>query len=192
MQNMDTQISHSEASAETTEAKQPFIIDSPEAAEWVLELFARNREERARKEAQMLRRLEELDADYNSLLGKFGPQLEAWGKEEAARRRRKTVTLDNGTITFRHQDARLEIDSPSDAMTTARLVCPAAFVSETKTVEKFDKAAFLAYAQERLNTEGELIPGIKRVPEGDAFSIKIGAAKLKKGKALEQEEGEEE
>jgi hypothetical protein len=173
---------------DTTETRQPFIIDSQEAAEWVLELFAKNREERARKEAQMLRRLEELDTDYNGLVAKFGPQLEAWGKEEAARRRRKTVTLDNGTITFRHQDAHLEIDNPSDAMTTARIVCPAAFVEETKTTEKFDKAAFLAYAQTRLDAEGEIIPGVKRVPEGDAFSIKIGAAKPKKGQASEPEE----
>lgn len=174
-----------------TETKQPFVVDSQEAAEWVLEKFAKNREERARKEAQMLKRLEELDADYNALVGKFGPQLEAWGKEEAARRRRKTVTLDNGTITFRHQDEHFAIDSPADALTTARLVCPAAIVEETKTVEKFDKAAFLAYAQDWFAKTGEEVTGTKRIRAGDAFSIKIGVSKPKKGAPTDPEDEED-
>lgn len=71
---------------------------------------------------------------------------------------------------FRTNPARLVVESEQDAITTARAVAPQTFTTET--VEKFDRAAFLAHAQTTLEETGELLPGVSLTEERESFSVK--------------------
>ena len=110
-------------------------------------------------QAMAAQRVEELTADKNRLLGRFGAELEAWARGEASNRRRKTVTLLHGAVSFRIIAPRLEVESLEDAITTARAVAPDTVTSET--VERFDKAGFLAVAKAHFE-------------ETESFSVKTG------------------
>lgn len=163
-------------SAETTDA---FRIDSESAANWVLGKLAAIDEEAARIKAQAQKRQDELKADRERLLGRFGAELEAWAREERERRKRKTITLLNGTLAFRTTPRRFTVSDTETAMTTARAVCPDAVV----TVEKLDTDAFKEYALRQLEETGEILPGVEITPEGESFSVRTP----KPGKENEQE-----
>lgn len=160
---------------DTTEAqdKERFTIDSAERADWLLKKLMHLDAEKATVEAMAAQRIEELEADRNRLLARFGGELENWARTEAETRRRQTVTLSYGSVSFRKVASRLTVTSEADAITTARAVLPQAI----QTVERFDKAAYLAHAKATLETTGELLPGIETTEERTSFSIKPGGSK---------------
>lgn len=166
---------------ETTEKPESFHIDSAERADWLLKKLMHLDAEKATITAMAAQRIEELEADKNRLMGRFSGELEAWAREEAERRRRQTVTLSYGSVSFRKVASRLTVTSEADAITTARAVLPEAI----QTVEHFDKAAYLAHAKTTLETTGELLPGIETTEERTSFSIKFGSSASKKGGTTE-------
>lgn len=157
--------------AEATAIKERFAIDSDEKAEWYLRKLANLEAEKDRLHAQFGRMLAGVQAEHERLSGRFGAEFEAYCRERIAGRRDKKKYHDffQGRVSVRSVAARLSIGSMDDALTTARVVCPSAVVVES--VERFDKAAFLAYAQERFDAEGELLPGIDRTPAGESFLV---------------------
>lgn len=156
----------------TTEATERFTIDTTEKADWLLRKLAGIDAEKATMAAMIAQRIGELDADKNALLSRFGAELEAWAREEATARRRKTVTLLHGAISFRTVPAKLIVESEADALTTARAVAPQTVMVET--TERFDKAAFLAYAKAHLESTGEILPGLTQSEEKESISIRTG------------------
>ena len=153
-----------------------FTIDTPEKADWLLRKLAGIDAEKATVQAMAAQRTQELDADRNALLSRFGAELEAWAREEATARRRKTVTLLHGAISFRTVPAKLIVESEADAITTARAVAPETVTQET--TERFDKAAFLAHAKAHLESTGEILPGLTQSEERESFSIKTGGSAI--------------
>lgn len=121
---------------DTTEAER-FTIDSAERADWLLKRLMHLDAEKATVEAMAAQRVEELEADKNRLMARFGGELEAWARTEAEKRHRQTITLMYGAVSFRKVAARLTVTSEADAITTARAVLPQAIT----TVERFDKGS---------------------------------------------------
>lgn len=154
-----------------------FVIDSEGAADWYLGKLAGIDAEAERIKANTARRLQELTTDREALVQRFGSELTAWAKDEAERRRRKTVTLMNGSVSFRAIGARLVIDNDADALQTARLVCPSAVTVET--IEKLDRAVLVAKAQEALDTTGEILPGIRLIEASESVKVTAGAKESK-------------
>jgi phage host-nuclease inhibitor protein Gam len=144
-----------------------FCIDSEERAEWLLRKLSTIQAEKARITEQAKKRTAELDADYTRLLGRFSSDLEAWARQEAERRRRRSVTLLHGTLAFRTVPASLRVGDPSDALTTAKAVIPTA----VQTIEQIDRKAFLEFAKQHFATTGELLPGIERTEARETFGI---------------------
>jgi len=151
----------------------PFVIDTADRAEWLLGKLAAIDAEADRMRANTVKRIAELDADRESLLYRFGEQLTAFCRAESDRRRRKTVTLANGSVSFRAVPERFVIADMDAATETARAVCPAALVTETVT--RLDRAAFLDAARAALSGAGELLPGVELLPASESVSIKPGS-----------------
>lgn len=154
-------------------AALPFVIDSEERAEWYLRKLANLDAETDRIKANTAKRLQEIATDREGLVQRFGDQLTGWAKGEAERRRRKTVTLQNGSIAFRAVPSRLVIENDADAMQTAKLVCPDAVTVET--IEKLDRAALIARATETLQETGELLPGVKMIEASESAKVTAGS-----------------
>lgn len=163
-----TQLEQPEATTDT----ERFAIDSAEKADWVLSKLASLDAEKTLISSMAAQRIEEIEADRNRLLGRFGAELEAWARQEAQTRRRKTVTLLHGAVSFRTVPARLEVESLEDAITTAKAVAPETVTVET--TERFDKAGFLARARAHFEATGEILPGLTRTEERESFSVKTG------------------
>lgn len=152
--------------------KKPFCIDSESRADWLMGKLANIRAEQARITANAQKRIDELESDYTNLYGRFGQQLEAWARNETIARRRKTVTIGNGSIAFRAVPERLIVSDLVTATQTARLVCPAAIVATT--TEKLDTAALLDRAQKALQETGEILPGIDLRPADESIKVSPG------------------
>jgi hypothetical protein len=165
---------------ETTQKPDAFQIVDESSASWALGKLAANRSERDRVQAMAAKRVAELDADYNSLMGRFGADLQAWAKEEAFRRRRKSVTLLDGVLSFRTVPPRIVLNeaAPEIAMTLGFVKPP----SEPAP----DVSAFRKHAQAHFEATGELLPGVERTEESEGFSIKFAA----ESKGETQEGGE--
>lgn len=160
------------ASEEAPE-KAPFVIDSRERVDWYLRKLANLEAEESRIKAQVQVMLRQIESDRNSLVQHFQPQVENFVRSEleATRAKRKSITFFHGTVGFRTVSKKLVIESEADAQTTARAVFPAAF--QKVETEKFDKGAFLGYASERLEKDGELLPGVKLTEAREELSIKL-------------------
>jgi phage host-nuclease inhibitor protein Gam len=163
----DEPLTDADAPTDTASEPERFTIDSEEKANWLLSKLSAIQAEKVRITEQAKKRTAELDADYTRLLGRFSADLEAWARQEAERRRRRSVTLMQGTLAFRTVPPSLRVGSITDALTTARLVCPSA----VETVETLDKKAFLDFAKQRMKETGELLPGTLMTEAKEAFSI---------------------
>lgn len=146
--------------------KTEFHVTDESSACWVLRRLAAIEAEKALVAGQAKRRVEELEADRNRLMSRFGAELENWAREEAERRRRRTVTTLFGTLAFRTVPARLEITDPqsaADVAITLGLVRPAAP----------DLMAYRKRAEEALATTGELLPGVGMSEAREAFAVRL-------------------
>lgn len=161
----------------TPKDAETFGITDEKSATWLLRKLRAIDEETEAITLATAQRVKELQADRERLMGRFGSELEAWAREESAKRHRKTITLPLAgmAVAFRTNPARLVVESEADAITTARAVAPQTFTIET--VEKFDRAAFLVHAKATLETSGELLPGVSLTEERESFSVKA----IKKG-----------
>lgn len=153
------------------ETPERFAIDSESAANWLLSKLAAIEEEQARVKAQARKRAEELEADRNSLMGRFGPELEAWADGEAQRRRRKSVTLLQGTLAFRTTPPRLVIAELREAFEWATANGRDDLIRRELNAGEFREAAERTYRE-----TGELLPGVDTVPATQSFSIRFPKA----------------
>ena len=156
-------------------AAPKFTIDSESAANWLLGKLASIDAEAARIKAQAEARANELRTDRERLLSRFGSELEAFARQEAERRRRKTISLLQGSLSFRTVPSKLVISDGEAAFVNARTVCPEAIIEQTTV--RLDTAAYIAFAE----ATGDLT-GIDRQPEREAFKIDTAGPKTK-GKA---------
>lgn len=175
---------------ETTTEKpegQPFMVTDRKSAEWALRKIASKQAEIDLVRDQAADMLRSLQSDLDSFNGRYAAQLEAWAREalEATGGKSRTVKTLCGNLSFRTVPARLVVESEEDALQTAKLVCPQA-VAVVPAYEKLDKGALTAYAKERLETEGELLPGFALTEERQSFSFKFAS-----GKGGAEEGGEE-
>lgn len=161
-----------------------FHITDESSACWVLRRLAAIEAEQALVTTQAKRRVEELEADRNRLMGRFGAELEAWAREEAERRRRRSVTTLYGTLAFRTVPARLEVTDPqsaADVAITLGLVKPAAP----------DLVAYKKRAEEALATTGELLPGVGMSEARESFAVRLARGDREAPGREESEEGGE-
>ena len=152
-----------------TEPTFAFVIDSLDRAEWLLSKLANLDAEADRMKANTAKRLQELAADRAQLLYRFEADLTQWARIEAARRRRKSVTLANGVVSFRTVPARFVVADEAAALDAARAACPATVAVET--VSRLDRRALLDYVE----ATGELLAGVELVPASESVKITAGA-----------------
>lgn len=159
-----------------TEAAEVFVIDSRQKAEWALRKIAAKEAEIDLVRAQAQELLRSLESELESFQGRFRGQLEAWARGALAETGGKSRTVKTlcGSLSFRTVPPRLVVASESDAMQTARLVCPEAIV-EVPAAEKLDRKALGEYAKRQLVEAGEIIPGYMLVEATESFSIKFAS-----------------
>jgi hypothetical protein len=155
-----------ELTTTTTAEKPRFCIDSQFTADWLLRKLANIEAEKERVKIYARTRCAELEADAARLESQFGEQLKQWATEEAERRRRKSVTLPNGVLSFRTTGPRLIL---ADVDTAAEYAASQNFA--TKTV--LDSAAYRDAAEKHFTETGEVLPGIERTEGGESFSIRF-------------------
>ncbi len=153
-----------------------FTIDSESAANWLLGKLASIDAEAARIKAQAEARANELRTDREWLLSRFGSELEAFARQEAERRRRKTITLQQGNLVFRTAPRKLVIADGEAAFVHARTAFSHCIIEQTTV--RLDTAAYIAEAERT----GELLPGMDATPERETFKIDVAGPKGK-GKA---------
>ena len=175
-----------------TDKAAAFVIDTEDRANWYLGKLATNEAEKARIKAQAAQRLAEIDADTDALRFRFEAQAREWARQEGNRRKRQDVTVLQGTFSFRAFKAGFRVVDEAAAVAHARETLPELVTVETQTIERerFDKAAYIAAAQET----GEVLPGLDSHPAGETFAVKFpepGKAKGRgKAAAPDAEEGE--
>lgn len=151
---------------ELTMPRETFTIHDEGSANWYLRKLAEIEGEQARIKAQTSARVAELQSDAERLKFLFGEPLAAWARGEAKRRHRKSVTLMQGTVSFRSVPKRWKPVDAEEAFVHARTAFPD-FIQSTP---KLDMTAYLAYA----DATGEALPGLEAVPERESMSIKFG------------------
>jgi hypothetical protein len=157
---------------ETTEneIREEFRIDNETAALWYLRKLANLEAERNRVKKQAENLLASLAADAESLKRRFHSELENWARIEIEARggRRKSLVTLQGTLKFRNVPSRLVIDDPAAALRA----CEAGKVSGCIELRKeLRKAEYLSAAEEILYMAGDMVPGVTRLPEREAFTV---------------------
>jgi hypothetical protein len=153
-----------------TQAKPEFHIDSEKAASWLLSKLRAIEDEKAAIEDATRQRLDELTADYNRLMNRFGSELENWARGERETRRRKTITLPlaGASLAFRTVPARVDL-----ADTAAEIATTLGFIKAPTP----DLSAFRKHAEAQLKETGELIPGATLREAEERFYIKTPRSK---------------
>lgn len=156
------------------ETLEDFCIDSQARAEWLLRKLANIEAEKARVTAQAADICKELETDRESLLFRYGLQLQQWAEEELKRRggRKKTLRTLQGTLNFRHQGAGLRLYDADAALQHAR----SESLPVLKTTVSLDTAAYRTLAEQRFAETGVTLPGVETTPERENFSITFGKA----------------
>lgn len=151
---------------EETIEKQDFHIDSESSAAWLLRKLRTLAEEKAAVQAATAQRIAELVADENRLMGRFGAELEAWARQQAEERHRKTITvpLAGCAVAFRTVPARLEL--------TEEAVEIAATLGMMKPATP-DTVAYRKHAEQVLKDTGEILPGVSLREAEERFSIRL-------------------
>ena len=118
----------------------------------------------------------EVDTDSGTLRRLSGNQLEAFTREELARRagRRKSLFLLKGTCGFQTAPGGLRITDL--AAVTAWLIEAGALERYTEIRRTLDGRKVRDLTEDPLEKTGELLPGVVSVPGRKAFSVKFGKA----------------
>ncbi len=155
---------------DTTDKPEGFHIDSESSAAWLLRKLRQISEERDAVREATDQRLRELDADYSRLLGRFGGELEAWARQEAETRHRKTITvpLAGCSVAFRTNAARL-----LDTEEAGEIAITLGFTKAPTP----DLIAYRKHAQAHLEATGELLPGVVLTEARESFSIRLPKSK---------------
>ena len=160
-----------ESAAGIGETKPAFRIDNEQAANWYVRKIANIESEKARVTMQAAQIVRQLETDAEGLRGLHEADLQEWTRQELAKKgnRRKSLVLLQGTAQFRTVPAGVKISDANAALAYAVSSLPEAVGTRpTLDMEKYRKAA-----QNALQN-GELLPGIEKTPEREAFSVKFG------------------
>lgn len=149
-----------------TAPAEAFTIDTEQKAAWVLRKIRTIQDEREAIKAATAERLEQLDADENSLMARFAEPLRVWAEGEAERRRRKTVTLPlaGASLTFRSVAASVVVQ---DKKTAAEVAVSLGYTKPATA----DLTAYKDAAVEALEKCGELLPGCAISEARESFGI---------------------
>ncbi len=150
-----------------TKQKAPFVIDTEAKVNWYLGIKANNAAEVARIKAQTAQRVRELEADAAALDARFLADVQDWAEGERTRRRRQTLTLQQGTLAFRACSASLRIVDEGTAFMFADTEAPHLL----KVRRDVDTSAFLKAAEKWLAETGECLPGVERVNARESFAV---------------------
>jgi len=147
-------------------ARAEFHITDESSANWFLRKLANLENEKARVKAQAAKMIAEMDADTDRLRGLYEAELREFARAELERRggRRKTLTLLQGSLSFRTVPASLRVDDAAAALDTAAAMGHI----------RVDEARYREAANEAQKTTGELLPGVVVVPERENFAIRFG------------------
>ncbi len=153
-----------------------FVIDSEGAANWYLKKITLWTAEKAILKAQYEQRMKEIDADQKRLEGFYLSQVEAWARAEGETRRRKTITLPYGTVSFRTVPAHVKVIDQEAALAMA-----SKFGEEYVTPQpaKLDTKAWQDHVQDALETHGVLPEGsgCDFIPARESVTIKTAKEK---------------
>jgi len=154
------------------ETGEGFHITNEAGALWYLRKLANLEAERQRVKKQAERMIASLNTESEGLKRVYQGELENWAREELKRKgnRRKTLHTLQGTLRFRHVPARLAIDEQT-ALRFAAESLRACII----TREELNRAAYLEEAQYRLDTTGELLEGVERIPERETFTVSFAS-----------------
>jgi phage host-nuclease inhibitor protein Gam len=152
---------------------EPFAIDTEARADWLLTKLAALDAEGALLKAQADAAVKRLQSDRESLLFRFGAELEAFAAQQvqADRKGRKSVILPHGTLAFRTVPASVRVSDPAAAIEAAKQFDMPNMV---ETREVLDTARYQKAAQQALQRQGCLLPGVEVTPARASFSIKFG------------------
>ncbi|MCW3053837.1 MAG: Bacteriophage Mu Gam like protein [Chthonomonadales bacterium] len=151
-----------------------FHICDERSANWLLRKLANIAAEKRRVTAQADEILRQLDADAQRLQHLFGAELEQFARHTLATTgsKRRSLTLLQGTLSFRTIAPALRVSDTAAAIRWAKQHAPA--LVTTTTTEEIDAKAFRDLAKIAKNTDGELLPGISISEGGENFSISFG------------------
>ena len=154
----------------STEEQTSFHIDTEDKANWLLRKLANIDVEKERIRKQYETRTAQLDTDRAELLHLYGGELEAFARREldSTRSRRKSLTLLQGTLSFRKVNASVRLFDALEALRWAE-ENRQDLLHVTPTL---DTTGFRELATKTLEETGELLPGMEFLPEREAFSIK--------------------
>ena len=162
-----------DADAPQQDTREEFRIDSENAANWYLRKLANIESEKQRVTANAAAIVAQLDSEANGLRYCFEGQLQEYVRRELAAKgnRRKSLTLLQGTASFRTVGASLKISDPVAALDFCRRNLPDA----VKTVETLDTAKYRQFAEKMQKAGADTLPaGMDSVPEKESFSVKFG------------------
>lgn len=145
-----------------------FIIDDHGKATWAVGKIAANKRAQEDLKAQFGLLMRELQNEEESLLLRFGSQLQAWAEKELTGKRQRSMKLLTGAVGFRLVPGRMSVTDKAEAEAYAKENVPGAFRTEVK----FMAGEYLVLAGLQLRGTGEMWPGIEQVEARDSFYIK--------------------
>jgi len=157
--------------AETNEeTREEFHIVDEAAALWYLRKLANLQAERQRVKRQAEAMIAALDTETESLKHRFAGELEHWAREELQRKgnRRKTLHTLQATLRFRKVEGYLSIAEEVPAIEYA----DNEELSQCLAIKwELNRPAYLDEARRRLEATGELLPGVRVVPDRESFTV---------------------
>ena len=141
-----------------------FEVTDDNSANWVVrkiveaEHYARRVKEWAEREIKC----SQVEATF--FRQRFGPQLEAWARQQLAHARRKCVKLPAGTVGFRTEPAKLDVTDEQKLVAWCRRSLPDALKIETRVLK--------AIVKDHVNQTGEQPDGTNLTGGGQRFYIK--------------------
>ena len=150
---------------------EPFMVNDEKSANWYLRKLANLAGEQQRIQTQAAQIVSQLEADADGLKHLYAGQLEAYcrARLQEAGSRRKSITMLQGTCSFRTVPAGVRLTD-----TTAALRFAKECGGMLKTVETLDAEAYRIAAARDLESGGELYPGMETTPERESFSVRFG------------------
>ena len=150
---------------------EPFMVNDEKSANWYLRKLANIDAEQKRVQMQAAQIVAQLATDADGLKHLYAGQLEAYcrARLQEAGSRRKSITMLQGTCSFRTVPAGFRLTDTNAALRFAK-ECGGML----KTVESLDAEAYRCAADHALGEYGELYPGMESVPEREAFSVRFG------------------
>ena len=159
----------------TTTETPAFCIDTAERADWLLRKLGNLAAEKSRITAQAAAIVAQLDTDTARLMHLYGAQLEAFAREELARRgnRRRSLTLLQGTCAFRSVPGGFRLADPAAALEHVQNE-PSGYAGLIDLVPRLRTDDYRAIAQRHYEETGELLPGTEDRADRETLTVKFG------------------